>query len=73
MYQLRQSAVPKHQAKNGNEMYSSSPTVLASDLLPARVSQTPAIERLAPVHMVEESILLPVDPLFRHPACRQEY
>jgi hypothetical protein len=36
-------------------------------------SQSPTVERLAPVHMVEESIFLPVDPLFRHPARRQEY
>ena len=48
--------------------------VLSTDLAIRRPdhSQSPTVERLAPVHMVEKSILLPIDPLFRHPARRQQ-
>jgi hypothetical protein len=37
------------------------------------VSKPPRVERFVPIHVVEDSIFLPVNPLFRHPANGQDY
>ena len=39
----------------------------------SKTLQPPGIERFVPIYVVQESILSPVNPLFRHPAGGQDY